>query len=179
MRVWRDSHLFIDVGMTFKVLLGQGYRPCKDFHYYVAKVCALTPTLLSTPPIHHTTTTGKQREMISLLAESHADMTEWINILTAVAGTDATPLRYTFVRTISPILSENMYTMRNVMYESPLHALCGSAEGPSKTESEKTLPATAAWLIHRGCPVNPSNLKGEWCMCLWLLFCWLYMRLIM
>jgi len=101
--------------------------------------------------------------MISLLAESHADMTDWINILTAVAGTDATPLRYTFVRTISPILSENMYTMRNVMYESPLHALCGSAEGASKTESEKTLPATAAWLIHRGCAVNPSNLKG---MCL-------------
>ncbi len=35
--------------------------------------------------------------MISLLAENEKDMQEWINILTAVAGSDATPIRVTQV----------------------------------------------------------------------------------
>lgn len=107
---------------------------------------------------------GKQREMISLLAESEKDMQDWINILTAVAGTDATPLRMNQVRTISPVLSDNLFSARNSLFETPLHALCGltnAESGGNKSETEKVLPATAAWLIHRNCPVNTANLKGK------------------
>jgi hypothetical protein len=126
-------------------------------------------------------TTGKAREMITMLAENEKEMTEWMNLLTAVAGTDANPLRITAVRTISPVLNEAFFSSRNNQYETALHALCGvshtndaattSAVGgaannaiaaaAAKVELEKTLPATAAWLIHRNCPVNNYNLKGK------------------
>lgn len=103
--------------------------------------------------------------MISLLADSEKEMTDWINLLTAVAGTDATPLRITQVRTISPVLSDAFFSTRNALFETPLHVLCGltnaEAGGTNKSETEKVLPATAAWLIHRGCPVNSANAKGK------------------
>ena len=70
----------------------------------------------------------------------------------------------TSVRTITPILSDNMYSAKNALYETPLHFLCASGEHNASNsnivESEKTLPATAAWLIHRSCSANLSNLKG-------------------
>lgn len=123
--------------------------------------------------------------MVTMLAENEKDMVEWMNLLTAVAGTDATPLRLTAVRTISPVLNEGFFSSRNNSYETALHALCGvshtetgsgSGQGSSPTgstatsaqaaahakiELEKTLPATAAWLIHRSCPVNSFNSKGQ------------------
>jgi ankyrin repeat protein len=119
--------------------------------------------------------------MITMLAESDRDMQEWMNLLTAVAGTDATPLRFTSVRTITPVLNDAFFSARNSQYETALHALCGvahvehtSAVNPTgsnannaltaaaaKLELEKTLPATAAWLIHRSCPVNTFNLRGQ------------------
>ena len=135
-----------------------------------------------------TTTTGKAREQMTMLAESETDLLEWMNLLTAVAGSDATPLRLTAVRTISPVLNESFYSARNQLYETALHALCSfvytdttatgtaapgsrvsgqtntatrAAAASSKHESEKTLPATAAWLIHRSCPVNAYNSKGQ------------------
>ena len=146
-------------------------------------------TTTTTIPIT-TTTTGKAREQMTMLAESEADLLEWMNLLTAVAGSDATPLRLTAVRTISPVLNEAFYSARNQLYETALHALCGfvytdttapgtgtaapgsrvsgqtntstlAAAASSKHESEKTLPATAAWLIHRSCPVNAYNSKGQ------------------
>lgn len=58
-----------------------------------------------------------------------------------------------------------MYSAKNALYETPLHFLCASGEHNASNsdivESEKTLPATAAWLIHRSCPANLSNLKGN------------------
>jgi hypothetical protein len=114
-----------------------------------------------------------------MLADNEKEMYEWMNLLTAVAGTDATPLRYTSVRTISPVINEAFFSARNNQYESALHALCGvahseagnaatsatssltGAAAQARVELEKTLPATAAWLIHRGCPVNTYNLKGK------------------
>ena len=107
---------------------------------------------------------AKAREKISLLADNEKEMYEWINLLTAVAGTDATPLRYTAVRTISPILSDALFSSRNTNYETPLHMLCGvntNDSGANKAEAEKLLPSTAAWLINRNCPVNSANLKGK------------------
>jgi hypothetical protein len=111
---------------------------------------------------------GKQREQMTMLADSEAEMFAWMHALMAVANNDATPLRLTSVRTISPVISDALFSARNSNFDTPLHALCGSnpaeatAAGLSnKTEAEKMLPAAAAWLINRNCPVNSANLKGK------------------
>jgi len=136
------------------------HKDCISVKESEARACAFDITMAE-----GTGTGAKQRELITMLADSEKEMHEWINLLTAVAGTDATPLRMTSVRTITPILSDNMYSAKNALYETPLHFLCASGEHNASNsnivESEKTLPATAAWLIHRSCPANLSNLKGK------------------